>query len=71
MDDKTTIIDYLKELSTRNKSDVKDEQIIQAIMNKLNIDGTVTGGIVYIKPYNKEPLDIHKFAQTLLKGWGI
>lgn len=71
MTDKTIAIAYLKELSTRSTSDRKDEQIIQAIIDKLNIDGKVTGGIVYIKPYNKAPISIHKFAQTLLKAGGI
>ena len=62
-----TIRDKLIEIANKNTSDERDEKIIQYVMDKLNLKGRITYGIVYLEPYDTQPTDIHTFAKTLLK----
>ena len=59
-------ITYLEELSKRNTTTIKDEIIIQKAINAFEIDGKCTNGMVYIKPYNTEPISIQEFGKILL-----
>ena len=63
-----TIREYLEDLANRQTSTVDDEKLIEYVMFRAKITGRVTGGIVYIEPYNTQPIDIHTFARTILKG---
>jgi hypothetical protein len=61
-----TIREYLEELASRTNSTVDDEKLIEYVMFRMQLSGRVTGGIVYLQPYDHEPIDIHTFAKMLL-----
>jgi hypothetical protein len=62
-----TIREYLTDLANRNTSTEADDTCMSNLLTKLGIDGRCTCGIVYIKPYNTAPTDIHTFAKAILK----
>lgn len=63
----TTIKEYLTDLANRNTSTEADENFMNNLLDKIGIAGRCTCGIVYIKPYNTAPTDIHTFAKAILK----
>jgi hypothetical protein len=63
----TTVIEAIQDIATRNSSTRKDEAVVNYMLSRLNIDGKVVSGIVYIAPYNTAPTDIHTFCKTLIK----
>jgi len=65
-----TIREYLEDLANRQTSTVDDEKLIEYVMFRAKITGRVTGGIVYLQPYDHEPIDIHTFAKMLLGRLG-
>ena len=65
-----TIREYLEELANGQTSTVDDEKLIEYVMFRAKIAGRVTGGIVYLQPYDHEPIDIHTFAKMLLGRLG-
>ena len=65
-----TIREYLEELANRNNSTVDDEKLIEYVMFRMQLSGRVAGGIVYLQPYDHEPIDIHTFAKMLLGRLG-
>lgn len=68
MEQKKTIRDYLEDLANRTTSTVDDEKLVEYVLFKIGIEGRCTGGIVYIFPYDKQPVDVHTFAKFILKG---
>ena len=63
-----TIKEALEDLANRQTSTYDDEKLIEYVMYKIKLAGRCTGGIVYIEPYDTQPIDIHTFARTILRG---